>query len=460
MKRKPAKNPSPKINTTRKLPGNIPPPPQMQAGFAKVCVNPPLGMAMEGLGQPEGCKTIHDDLHVYALYLTHSSGTALILGADLLFFERSHVDRFKGAIGRRWDLSPRQILLNTSHNHAGPRLTHWNYSNGVETHYLDQIEAAILQAVKMSIENVREVAVWGGKTQTKIPVCRRKPDGTGKVKWAPHHDGVICGTLPFCLLKDQGHQVVSLLYSVSCHPSMIRGLDISAEYPGAANRQLNARFHTEGSLFLQGAGGDAKPRQVAMGEERWRSGTWDEMEEVGMEIADAIEAAAQHELVPIAPDLKTAYMETQWPMQDIPPRSAFERILNNPETKKEQRLWAADIIQRLDRLGNLPRHMPVGLHALQIGKGLRLIGFEGELVGELGNLILKSYNQGITFPLGYTDGAMIYLPSSRMIEEEGYEVSSYWEYHHPAPLAAQCDAVVKTALDHLKKNGPIQNTQD
>ncbi|MBU4496704.1 MAG: hypothetical protein KKG09_01680 [Verrucomicrobia bacterium] len=409
------------------------------------------------MGQIGGCQSIHDDLHVNALYLTHADKAALILGFDLLFFERQEVDRFKGTIGRHWDLNPDQILLNTSHNHAGPRLTRWNYSGQAAPAYLDQIAAAILRAVEAAIADARAVTVWGGKTRTQIPVSRRKPDRTGKVQWAPYCNGIICDVLPFCLFQDHTNQVVSLLYSVSCHPSMIRGLDISAEYPGAATRQINARFHTEGAFFLQGAGGDAKPRQIAVGEERWRFGTWEEMEAVGVEIAATITMTAQEQLVPITPDLRAVYKETQWPMQDIPSRAAFEVIKNDPDERKERRLWAADMLQRLERTGSLSSYAQVGLHALQIGKNLRLIGFEGELVGELGNLILKAYDCGITFPLGYSNGAVIYLPSSRMIAEGGYEVTSYWEYHHPAPLAPQCDSVVETALNDLKNSGIIQN---
>jgi len=92
---------------------------------------------MEGLGQAGPCTRIHDDLYVRVLSLSHGKEEALIVGCDLLFFERCDIDRFKGAIGRRFDLLPRQILLNTSHSHAGPRLTGWSYSGGAEPAYLD-----------------------------------------------------------------------------------------------------------------------------------------------------------------------------------------------------------------------------------------------------------------------------------------------------------------------------------
>src|SRR5688572_20737081 len=99
----------------------------MKAGFARVCVNPPLGGSLEGLGVMAPTRKIHDDIFVRTLYLAHDGREVLIIGCDLLFFERRDIDRFKGAIGRRLALAPSQILFNVSHNHAGPRLTGWAY---------------------------------------------------------------------------------------------------------------------------------------------------------------------------------------------------------------------------------------------------------------------------------------------------------------------------------------------
>ena len=56
----------------------------MEAGFASVCINPPLGTPVlwEETG---GCEGIHDDIFVRALYLSHDGVDALILGFDVVF---------------------------------------------------------------------------------------------------------------------------------------------------------------------------------------------------------------------------------------------------------------------------------------------------------------------------------------------------------------------------------------
>ena len=47
-----------------------------------------------------------------------------------------------------------------------------------------------------------------------------------------------------------------------------------------------------------------------------------------------------------------------------------------------ERLDPEDMLQVLDRMGRLPQHIPVGLHALQLGRGLRLLGVEGEVLAQ------------------------------------------------------------------------------
>jgi hypothetical protein len=84
---------------------------------------------------------------------------------------------------------------------------------------------------------------------------------------------------------------------------------------------------------------------------------------------------------------------------------------------------------------------------------LRLVGLEGEPVAELGRLILDYYGAGVTFPLGYTGGAQMYLPTTPMLSEGGYEVDSYYEYRQPSVLAPGMEAKLLGALDALRERG-------
>ncbi|MBE9479533.1 MAG: hypothetical protein IMY80_06160, partial [Chloroflexi bacterium] len=136
----------------------------MKAGFAKVRITPPIGTTMMGFGtrdRDHGCEGVHDDLFVRALYLTHAGEEALIMGFDLCFLGREDADRYKGAIGRRMDLAPRQILLNTSHTHVGPSVGTWAYADYMppDRFYLRDLERAIVSAACQAREAAREVTL-------------------------------------------------------------------------------------------------------------------------------------------------------------------------------------------------------------------------------------------------------------------------------------------------------------
>ena len=431
----------------------------MKAGFARAEITPPVGTTMMGFGTRDmdhGCEGVHDDIYVRALFLEHGDQQALIMGFDLCFLGREEADRYKGAIGRVMDLLPSQILMNTSHNHVSPGVGTW-YSAGYEPPdrlYLGDLERATVRVACEAREAMREVALWVGKTRSKLPMNRRRPNANGQIENRPYPAGKVYDKLPLCLFKDMTGKPVCLLFSISTHPSMMSGWEISAEYPGVAMRRIDDHLGTVASLFLQGVAGDSKPSVIGEGVDRWRRGTWELMEEAGRIVADETIEAVEQGLKRVEPDLRTASVEMEWALEPPPARAEFEATVG--DTTPEQRaknvrlLWAARQLELLDRYGELPRSVTLTAHGVKLAKGLRILGIEGEAVHEWGYIIDKFYGDGLTFPLGYTDGTGLYLPTSRMLPEGGYEVISFWEYQLPSRLAPGMEEVMLKALGELR----------
>ena len=118
-----------------------------------------------------------------------------------------------------------------------------------------------------------------------------------------------------------------------------------------------------------------------------------------------------------------------------------------------RRAWAGRMGERLSRGAVLPSSVPITMHGVQIGTGVRLIGIEGEVVADHGSLVQGFYDGGVTFPLGYCDGCQLYIPSDRMLPEGGYEVESFSEYHVPARLAEGIDGRLVDGLGMLRDAG-------
>lgn len=433
----------------------------MKAGFARVRITPPVGSTMYGFAvrdRDHGCEGTHDDLFVRALYLSHEGREALIVGLDLLFLGRKEVDRCKGAIGRELDLLPKQILLNTSHTHCGPMVgTTWAYARWdreeANRSYRDELERAVVRAASRARRTAREAILRAGSGRSSLPRSRRRPDGKGGVLWAPHPDGEVCRHLPVCLLEDRSGQAICLLFSVSCHPSTTGGFEISADYPGIATDLLDRHLGVSCSLFLQGTGGDAKARVVGKGE-RWRTGTWEDVLEAGRIVADEVVQVLDTGLSRIDPGICCVLTEMEWPLQPAPDRARCETIVSDGEAGELERLWAKRQIEHLDCGLSPAGSARVLLHGIRLGRGLRLVALEGEAVAGIGLHVLDFYGDGgTTFPLGYSDGMEMYLPTSRMVDEGGYEVDSFREYGQPAPLAKGMEAILTQGLGRLRAGG-------
>ena len=164
-------------------------------------------------------------------------------------------------------------------------------------------------------------------------------------------------------------------------------------------------------------------------------------------------------LAAMPPRLGSALAEMRWRLVPPPAASEYRALLDStaaqgddPETAA-RRAWAREQLARIETDGRLPSSVGLRLHGVQLANRVRLIGLEAEVVSELGLLIRDAYREGVTFALGCTNGARMYLPASAMLYEGGYEVTSYFEYHQPAPLGKGIEHVLRRGLEELRRAG-------
>jgi len=108
------------------------------------------------------------------------------------------------------------------------------------------------------------------------------------------------------------------------------------------------------------------------------------------------------------------------------------------------------MLSELEQKGELPRELKVLAQLIQIGEGMRFVALEGEPVAELGWIIHHAFDSGVTCPLGYSNGAGMYLPCDRMLPEGGYEVESHAEYGLPSRLAHGIDENLNQIIERCK----------
>ena len=209
------------------------------------------------------------------------------------------------------------------------------------------------------------------------------------------------------------------------------------------------------AIFLQGSGGSTK---ASVNGQTFLDGSWEDVQRAGERVASEVMECISRGLSRIELNIVNRTVEMQWPMQPPLTRQAYSDILAKPSVDPEQapeiqQMWARDMIARLDSGYALPTRVPITAHGITLGRGFRIVAIEGELVADLGHLIRSFYKDGITMPLGYSNGCQLYLPSSKMIDEGGYEVESYWEYRFPAPLSKGVEEILTGTLKELSQQG-------
>jgi len=433
----------------------------MRAGFSRADITPPIGTPLGGWGiSSERLSEVnHDPLYVRALSANHEGEEALFLAFDLCFVSREDADRLKGVLGREFGLLPKQILINASHTHAGTAVGTYVdlYYAPPLRDYLATIEAAVVQAAGDARTGQREVTLRAGMGRTMVPLNRRGPRG-GEIANAPNPDGPILDSLPVCLFEDQQGNPVALLFAASAHPVCVPGRLVSADYPGAATANLDEHFGTVCSMFLQGAGGDSRPRVLGEGRESWNHACGPaEAQQAGRTLAEDVLRTIGAGLPTVQPTLRSALIGTHWPLQDNWTRGDYEEVAGGATEGEElsvRQRWAARQVERLDR-DALPASLELLTQGIVLGEGVRLIALEGELVCEHGRAIEEHYPDGVTFALGYSNGEGLYLVTSAQLAEGGYEPDSYWEYGHPSALAKGTEEVVAGGLKELGKLGIV-----
>ena len=234
---------------------------------------------------PRHSTGIHDPLECAALYLRTTSGSALFLANDLIYFTRDFALGVRQRIADETSLPLAAILVAATHTRSGPVVTS-NLCNATDpavpradTGYLawlaDRLvataRAAIAAAEPADVGLARAIAEGvgsnrhdpGGPTDPDVPVLVARSLATGR----PLGCMVIYGMHPTVLHED------SKL--------------ISADFPGFARRWLRGRALPESCpvLYHQGAAGNQSPRHVT------RANTFAEAQRIGEKLGQALAAA-------------------------------------------------------------------------------------------------------------------------------------------------------------------------
>jgi neutral ceramidase len=408
----------------------------LTAGVARKVITPPPGISLMGYGNRiQGNIGVHDDLYVTTLVLDDGVTRAAILTADHTFINTRIVDKIKNRLQDEVNIAPDGVFICCSHTHAAP-IGYADENSGEEDRaYIQYLMNQLVDSAIEAWQSAQPVSLRAGKSEANININRRERVADGSIIIGNNPAGVVDHSVQVVQVVAEQNKVVATLVNYACHPVVMGPLNrlASADWVGAMRGRVESSIPGL-CLFIQGTTADINPRKM-----RWTDDNWDEVEEQGQAVGDAVLTACnQLETLNITPI--QANQTTEW--LKVKPTSGYPAQIRAfiPDAKSDGEIraaikqgfpWHTELDERADGVYSA---MNGGL--LRIGDWA-LATLETEPFTETGLTIKAASPAKVTFVAGYTNGCNSYLPVQSAYADGGYEVETApLFYGLPAPFEA------------------------
>lgn len=437
-----------------------------RVGYARTVITPTLPVPMRGYGNTSKriSEGVRDDLYATCTVISDEAGNSLaIFTMDLCQFQQKLLDYFR-VVAEKYGFGPENLIINSSHTHAGPD-TASSLPSAVEyTEYLyAQMEKALQNALA-DRKPVTEMAVGIGETEG-MNFCRHyiledgsyAGDSFGDWSRAPIQDHVKFADPEYRILRftrEGGKDVV--LMNWQSHPSKCGWIDgapsllHSADFihPLRESMETLADCHFS---YMQGAAGSINNSSRISTE-----GHKGDYMEYGYDMACFVVDTLNNDMVPV----QTGQIRTT--------RQAITLAINHDmdhmfyKAKELQAIWnTTGDREQIYELGR-PYGISSPYHAEAIVNRYNMGESDTFYVGafSIGDQIAfttapfetfdvnAKYERenspfAYTFTLGYTNGATGYLPSDYVWDYTSYETDTH-KFHR-----GSAEVVQNTHMDQL-----------
>ena len=300
----------------------------LHAGVSTTDVTPPVGYRLQGHAAREApsCR-IHDPLKLKVLTLFDGHTRVAMVTSDLIGFNDKSVARIRREAKRRLGLRPECIFLTSSHTHTGPCMSRKSVfmpSEHILPAYIRTVEDKTIGGITEAIHSEEPVSPRYSSDCAEIGAVSRRLWTGKEILFKPNPDGPKDDVLNVLRFDRRNGTPLALLFRYSCHPTAtgVSISEISADYPGAAQRAVEAAFTGATALFVQGCCGDVRPA-IVQGDD-FAQGPFEDVERMGRRLADAVIQACEIEG-------QTVFQHSPGSPEEHVFRGLAERVLENTD---------------------------------------------------------------------------------------------------------------------------------
>lgn len=425
----------------QKKPADIP----VRAGVASVDITPGLPFWLTGYAaRSQQATGVLHPIWAKALVIEQDADSRIIfVTVDVLGLSHEIVTDVYNAAHEKYGIRRSQLLLNSSHTHAGPMI--WPcleviYDFSAEdqkknAEYNQELTRKILAAIDGAMAKLAPAKLSSGHGEADFAINRRlniNPNGP------VDHD------VPVLKVETIGQGMKAILFGYACHNTTLvnDNLQVSGDYAGFAQKKLETDFPGVTALFLMGCAGDQNPSP---------RGSAAIAEQHGNALAAAVSKTLKGTMKPVSAPIRTDYNRVFLAFQPFDVKRYQEEIKSADRFLQRRAKLMLDAYNK----GWSTDKLSYPVQAVRFNSDFTILGLSDEVVVDYSLLYKKTFPQENLYVAGYCSDVQCYIPSKRILLEGGYEGNESMIYYgQPGPFAADVeDRVTKTVLQVMRNVG-------
>ena len=411
----------------------------IQAGFARLDMTPPLGVCMNGYFFERRGEGVLDPLYLNAAAFKDDEKLAVVMVCDLEGIASVTMNRWVPEIAEKVGIPREALFISCTHTHTGPHLPGSIHPS--DPQYDQWLFRRMCDAATMAMRDcrpVKEILAYEGDCRGVTYVRRFKMKDGHYQTWGERGDPDVVAyasegdeSLRFVRIQREDADEI-VIVNFQTHPDNITGTYYSADFPGFLRNKVEAEKPGTKCLFFNGAEG----QMIAY--DYWHDVTvtpkgtprYENAKAIGRVLAEYVlrhfdEAApVEGEGVSFGQELLSCKTK-----RDPSRLAEAERIIDIHENGDELRDigpdWVATpkvaesyTLRRLEQ--NKLDCIDIMVSAVAVG-GLAFLGIAGEPFCELGKEIREKSPYPMTMVCCKTNGSEGYYPTAEAYDQGGYE---------------------------------------
>ncbi len=420
----------------------------LRVGYARVNVNPPLGIPIAGYFKERFADGILDDLEVVAMAIASGEKTVLLMTIDHCGIGKEYLTPWREEIAEKTGIDAKAIFIHATHTHQGPILDK-NNPHPLIRDYEKYLGKRVVDAAVAALADLKPAKMGIGVGEAKnVAFVRRfrMKDGTAKTNPGVNNPDIVApigdvdervNVLRFDREDAQG----IVLVNFGNHPDVVGGNKISGDWPAMTRRFVEHCLGTA-CIFFNGAQGDVNHVNVHP-----KAGDFNDMFH-DFDGCSRGYGHSRHIARVVTGAVMSVYDKVEW--LDVDDIRYVQKIVEIPSNKADPKdlplahkyndlhnqgrddlipfeaMMLTTVVAeagRMVRLENAPDTFPMLFSAIAIGD-VALFGIPGEPFTGIGRGIKEAKDWKLVLPCCQTNAREGYFPMMDSYEEGGYEARS------------------------------------